>query len=72
MPTTLNVKVGSKITVRLTSGAEVDVEVVELPKIIRVKDASGQVYDVRPEDVLVDERGQSGGRFAGRLNQARL
>lgn len=73
MNTMLNVKVGDWLTFRTAAGEEFDAEVVEFPKIIRVKTADGALQDIRPEDVLTEQpkRNLSTGRFRGRL-QARL
>ena len=75
MVAVLNVKVGSRVTFRdAASGVvlERDAEVIEFPKIIRVKTDDGVLHDIKPEDVLAEEPGKvSGGRFQNRF-QSRL
>jgi len=69
----LNIKVGDRITFRTAAGEEIVAEVVEFPKIIRVKTGDGTLQDIHPEDVLTEEpkKNLSTGRFQSRL-QARL
>lgn len=75
MTTVLNVKVGSKVTFRDTSSGallERDAEVIEFPKILRVKTDDGALHDIKPEDVLAEEPGKSSaGRLPNRF-QSRL
>ena len=71
MITVLNVKVGSRLTFKDASGLERDAEVVEFPKIIRVKTDDGLVQDIRHDQVIAEEPGKPAGRFQGRL-QPRL
>jgi len=71
MTVVLNLKVGSQLTFRAADGRELDAEVVEFPKIIRIKTADGVVQDISPEQVIREEPGKSVGRFPGRL-QSRL
>jgi hypothetical protein len=74
MTVVLNVKVGQKITFRdPASGVELDAEIVEFPKILRVKTADGSLRDITPEQVLTEEPKKGvGSRFGNRLNQSRL
>jgi hypothetical protein len=74
MTVVLNVKVGQKITFRdPASGMELDAEIVEFPKILRVKTADGALRDITPEQVLTEEPKKGvGSRFGNRLNQSRL
>lgn len=71
MTVVLNVKIGQKITFRdSASGVELDAEIVEFPKVIRVKLADETTRDIKPEDVLTEEPKKSvGGRFGNRLHQ---
>ena len=57
MGTVLNVKVGSRISFRTSDGTDREAEVVEFPKVIRVKTADGVMHDIRPEDVITEEPG---------------
>lgn len=70
MTVVLNVKVGQRITFRDAAGAEIDAEVVELPKILRVKTDDGLEREIRAEAVVVGDK-SAGGRFQSRL-QSRL
>jgi hypothetical protein len=70
MFTVLNLKVGSRVTFRdPASGQEVDAEVAEFPKIIRVKLADGTLRDLRPEDVVTTTPEKTGSsRFPSRFH----
>ncbi len=72
MSVVLNVKAGQRLTFRDATGAQVDAEVVEFPKIIRVKTADGILHDIRPEDVLAEEPGKVAGRYRSRFQKAML
>jgi len=73
MFTVLDLKVGSKLKFRdSATGLEMDAEVAEFPKIIRVKTEDGALHDIRSEDVTEIKAAKvSGGRFQSRL-QPRL
>jgi hypothetical protein len=81
MYTTLNVKVGSKITFKLPAafgepGAdaeglqELDGEIVDFPKIVRVKTADGKMYDIRADQIVSESKPapqKFGSRFQPRM-----
>lgn len=71
MFTTLNVKVGSKITFKTDDGQEVDAEILEFPKVVRVKTADGTVQDIRADQIVKADTKQGSARFGSRF-QPRL
>lgn len=71
MTTVLNVKLGSRVTVLLPDGTQADGEIVEFPKIARVKTGDGTLYDLTLDRILAEEPGKTTGA-SGRLSGTRL
>jgi hypothetical protein len=76
MFTTLNVKVGSKITFKLLVGVqengtedyrELDGEIVDFPKTVRVKTKDGQMFVINADQIVAQDAKQPPARFGSRF-----
>jgi hypothetical protein len=77
--TTLNVKVGAKVTFKLPvevdgvqTTQDVDGEIVDFPKIARVKTADGQIHTINMDQIVAEEAKAAprfGSKFQPRLGR---